>query len=271
MLAWLGVAVALDADNADDAEGGSVQKDVEMGQVDEEEVEDDAVALHPAVTSPSSASQRPCASSPSSTGPSTPNGRLCRTNSTPSSSSTSSSSSSSIGLSTLLLGDSKGAVLSPSTASSTLRVGLLTALLLALHNLPEGLAVFVSTVSSSRAGLLMMANICLHNIPEGLVIATPVYASTHSAAQTLYWTALSGSTEPVGALLALTLLRPWLTPHLIQHMLSAVAGMMVAVAAVELWPSGRAYEQHKAMNAGMVTGFLCMAVTSLVAEVLAAL
>ena len=270
MLACFGVTVA---PHLEDVRGDLVDKDVEMAVAEDDELEDGGT-LHPPNFSPTSASQRSRASTPSGT-PLTHSTRNSAISSMPtslssSSSSPSSSSSASAGLSTLLLGDGGGSVLSPSSASSTLRVGLLTALLLAAHNLPEGLAVFVSTVSSSRAGLLMMANIAMHNIPEGLVIATPVYASTHSAAQALYWTALSGSTEPLGALLALTLLRPLLTPHLIQHMLSAVAGMMVAVAAVELWPSGRAYQQHRAMNAGMAAGLLCMAVTSLVAEGLAA-
>ena len=226
LLSCCGVAIASHLTSGGRAEAVK-DVDLESGATSLEEAEEE-LALHPINFSPSSAAQRRCH--------------------TPSSAETS------VVLSTLLLGEAGGSVLSPSTATSTLRVGLLTALLLALHNLPEGLAVFVSTVNSERAGLLMMLSICMHNIPEGLVIATPVYASTHSTAQTLWWTALSGCTEPLGAVLALTLLRSWLTPVLIQRLLSGVAGMMIAVAVVELWPSGRAYQQNGAMNAGIGVG-----------------
>ena len=54
----------------------------------------------------------------------------------------------------------------PPSSLSTLRLGVLTALLLALHNLPEGLAVFVSSFDDEQAGLSMALALSAHNIPE---------------------------------------------------------------------------------------------------------
>jgi len=51
-----------------------------------------------------------------------------------------------------------------------LRVGLLTAVTLTAHNLPEGMAVAISTMGSVKLGLKLAVAIALHNIPEGLAI-----------------------------------------------------------------------------------------------------
>ena len=181
---------------------------------------------------------------------------------------------------------------SPSSLS-TLRLGVLTALLLAFHNLPEGLAVFVSSFDDQQAGLGMALALSAHNIPEvsstalrqaaggltcprslsphiphwprclrlcaavpvqGLIIATPIYASTRSVWLTVLWTGASGVTEPLGALLALTVLRPYLTHRLMQQLLCVVAGIMLSVSAVELYPSAVSYKQPKAMQAGLICG-----------------
>ena len=198
----------------------------------------------------------------------------------------------------------------PPSSLSTLRLGVLTAVILAMHNLPEGLAVFVSSFDDRQAGISMAIALSAHNIPEvskqtcsgahaphmaellvvpliapliavcvvlccaalccllrfeqGLIIATPIYASTRSVWQTVCWTAASGVTEPLGALLALTVLRPYLTHRLMQQLLCCVSGIMLTVAAFELFPAGRAYKQPKAMQAGLVTGVIVICLTSAV-------
>ena len=94
------------------------------------------------------------------------------------------------------------------------------------------------------------------------MIATPIYAATRSVWLTVWWTAASGVTEPLGALLALTVMRPYLTHRLMQQLLCMVSGIMLCVAAVELFPAGRAYKAPKAMRAGAVIGVLLICTTS---------
>lgn len=60
----------------------------------------------------------------------------------------------------------------------TLRIALLTMVILTMHNVPEGLAVVFSTLNDFNRGVLITLAIAMHNIPEGLVIAAPHYAST---------------------------------------------------------------------------------------------
>ena len=95
-----------------------------------------------------------------------------------------------------------------------------------------------------------------------MIIAVPIYASTRSAWQTVWWTAASGLAEPLGALLALTVLHSYLTHRLMQQLLCAVSGVMLTVALVELFPAGRAYKQPRAMQAGMCSGVLFVVATS---------
>ena len=88
------------------------------------------------------------------------------------------------------------------------RLGLLMMIALTAHNLPEGLAVAVTTSASRHSGGIVAVAIAMHNIPEGLAIAVPVFAATRSRRRALLLTLASGLSEPLGALIGLALLRP---------------------------------------------------------------
>ena len=93
-----------------------------------------------------------------------------------------------------------------------LRVGLLTAVTLTAHNLPEGMAVAISTMGSVNLGLKLAVAIALHNIPEGLAIACPLIMSKRYSPPAAIGIAFaSGLSEPVGALLTLLVLQNIIT------------------------------------------------------------
>ena len=77
-------------------------------------------------------------------------------------------------------------------------MGALTGLAVGLHNLPEGLATFVATLSSPSLGVALAIAIALHNIPEGVCVAMPVYYATGSRFKGFLWAFLSGVSEPLG-------------------------------------------------------------------------
>ena len=114
------------------------------------------------------------------------------------------------------------------------------------------------------ADRLCCAQCCIPSVwrVQGLIIATPIYASTRSVWLTVAWTTASGLAEPLGSLLALTVLRAYLTHRLMQQLLCGVAGVMLVVAVMELFPAGRAYKQPRAMQAGLVCGVLLIIGTS---------
>lgn len=73
------------------------------------------------------------------------------------------------------------------------RLGALLAIVLTLHNLPEGVAVGVGAVKSKELGLVLCASIFAHNVAEGFVVAIPVLAGTGDRRFALALTALSVS------------------------------------------------------------------------------
>ncbi|PID33232.1 zinc transporter ZupT [Candidatus Saccharibacteria bacterium] len=122
-----------------------------------------------------------------------------------------------------------------------IRSGLLVALVLALHNFPEGMSTFIATYQDPALGLTLAFAIAIHNIPEGIAVAAPIYAATKSRKKAFWWSTISGLTEPLGALVALALISTVLPESLFGILYGLVAGMMVFVAIDEMLPAARRY------------------------------
>merc|ERR1712137_1057338 len=130
------------------------------------------------------------------------------------------------------------------------------------HNFPEGLAVAVSSLESERLGFVVMAAIAVHNIPEGIAIAMPVFDATRSRARALQMATLSGLAEPLGALVALTLLpQEMLQGHAMDALLCVVGGIMTCVAMIELFPESWTQDRPGAFFSGTLAGVLVMLLT----------
>ena len=155
---------------------------------------------------------------------------------------------------TLHTDDAKG----PEDSKQAWRLALLMAVTLTVHNVPEGIAVVVSSIESQRSGLIMTLAISLHNIPEGLVIATPCYASTGSKRAAILLSLASGLSEPAGAFIAVIALRNYLTEWLTSHVLSCVAGIMMAVSILEIAPQAKHYKRPKHLWGGASVGAVVM-------------
>lgn len=141
--------------------------------------------------------------------------------------------------------------------SGLMRLGLLMAVTMTIHNLPEGFAVAFSAFTGF--GKLMAAAIAIHNIPEGLVIAVPIYAATNSKVKAVGLAAASGLSEPLGALVALFIFKPFVdTVQQLDYVLACVGGVMLAVCGLELWPEGRKCRQDVRLAQGIVLGALVM-------------
>jgi ZIP family zinc transporter len=143
------------------------------------------------------------------------------------------------------------------------RVGLLAALAITAHNLPEGLATFFATLDSPSIGLPLAMAIAIHNIPEGVSIAVPVYYATGSRGKAVLAAFLSGLAEPVGALVGYLVLAPYLNPFMFGAVFGVIAGVMVFLALDELLPAARRYARGHETVYGMVIGMAALA-TSLV-------
>jgi ZIP family zinc transporter len=143
------------------------------------------------------------------------------------------------------------------------RMGLFSALAIAIHNFPEGLATFIATLEDPALGISIAIAIAIHNIPEGIAVSVPIYHATGSRRKALGLSFLSGLAEPVGALLGFFLLRPFMTDVLFGVLFAGVAGIMVFISLDELLPTAENYGEHHITIYGLIAGMAVMA-TSIV-------
>lgn len=147
-----------------------------------------------------------------------------------------------------------------------LRTGVITAIALAVHNFPEGMATFVSALQSPVLAIPIVAAIAIHNIPEGIAVAVPICYATESRWKGFWYSLLSGLTEPMGAIIGYLVLMPFMNDAVNYIAFSAVAGIMVFISVDELLPAAREYGAHNLSILGVVIGMIIMA-ASLVAFV----
>lgn len=141
------------------------------------------------------------------------------------------------------------------------RTGLVTAIAIAIHNVPEGIATFVSALGNLETGIAIAIAVAIHNIPEGIAVSVPIYVATGSKKKAFWMSFLSGLAEPVGALLAWVVLAPFLSPMLMNIVFAVVAGIMVFISLDELLPAAREYGENHISLYGLVTGMAIMALS----------
>lgn len=149
----------------------------------------------------------------------------------------------------------------PST--KLMRMGIFTALAIAIHNFPEGLATFVSALQDPTIAVPIVVAIAIHNIPEGIAVSVPIYQATGSRKKAFCYSFLSGLAEPIGALVGWVILRPFMNDAVFGILFAAVAGIMVFISFDELLPAAREYGEHHLSIYGLIAGMIIMAVSLL--------
>ncbi|KAJ0399601.1 hypothetical protein P43SY_008920 [Pythium insidiosum] len=122
------------------------------------------------------------------------------------------------------------------------RAGIMTGIAMAIHNFPEGLALFVSSLRGLRTGLVLSIGIILHNIPEGVAVAAPVYYATGSKKEALKWTLISGIAQPLGAAIGWAAVSGGLSYGLQGTLYGLVSGMLMCITAKELFPGAYRFD-----------------------------
>ncbi len=147
------------------------------------------------------------------------------------------------------------------------RMGVLTAVAVAVHNFPEGIATFMTVLHDPTVGIAIAVAVAIHNIPEGIAVSVPIYYSTGSRRKAFFYSFLSGLAEPLGALLAYFLLMPYLTQGnseaVMASTMAAVAGIMIFISLDELLPSAEEYGEHHWGIYGLIGGMVVMAISLL--------
>jgi len=147
-------------------------------------------------------------------------------------------------------------------------MGMQTAIAIALHNFPEGLATFVAVLSEPKVGIVLAIAIGIHNIPEGLCVSLPVYYATGNRWKGFWWGALSGITEPIGAFFGWLIFANSFSEVVYGLMFGIVGGMMVMISFRELLPTANRFDpKDTVVSYSAVVGMLVMAISLILGKI----
>ena len=154
-------------------------------------------------------------------------------------------------------------------AASMHKLGIMSALAIAIHNFPEGIATFIGAINDPEMGAGITFAISIHNIPEGIAIAIPIYYATKSKTKALLYATLSGMSEVLGALLCLVITSVFNIDMTaggpaFPLILAGVAGIMIYISLDELLPTAEKYGKHHIAIAGVVGGMAIMGASLLI-------
>ena len=158
----------------------------------------------------------------------------------------------------------------PEGPRSKLSRTAMLALAVAIHNLPEGMAVGVvfagaeqgAASMSIASALAISLGIAVQNVPEGAIISMPMRAEGNSKWRSFFIGSLSGAVEPIGAV-AVLLLASILMP-IMPYMLAFAAGAMFYVVVEELIPESSNGQHTNLSTIGFAIGFVLMMVLDVV-------
>ncbi len=136
------------------------------------------------------------------------------------------------------------------------RAGFLTAIAICIHNFPEGMATFLTTTQDITLGASVAFAIAIHNIPEGIAVALPIYHVTGKKRYAMLYAALSGVTEPIGALAGMFIFGLFVPQILVGCLMAAVAGIMTYISFDTLLPLAKEYGNWHLSIIGIMSGIL---------------
>ncbi len=143
------------------------------------------------------------------------------------------------------------------------RMGMMSAMAIAIHNFPEGLATFLTALQDLKLGLPIAIAIAIHNIPEGIAVSVPIYHATGSKRKAFKYSFLSGLAEPLGALVGFLILLPFMNAIVFGFLFASVAGIMVFISVDNLLPAAREYGEPHLSLYGLMGGMAVMALSLL--------
>ncbi|MDY6915352.1 MAG: zinc transporter ZupT [Candidatus Cloacimonadota bacterium] len=143
--------------------------------------------------------------------------------------------------------------------SKLMRMGFFSALAIAIHNFPEGLATFMAALTEPTLGISIAVAIAIHNIPEGIAVSAPIYYATRSRKKAFWLSFLSGLSEPIGAILGYFILKEFFNDVTMGIVFAGVAGIMVYISLDELLPTAEEYGEHHIAIGGLIAGMFIMA------------
>jgi ZIP family zinc transporter len=151
--------------------------------------------------------------------------------------------------------------LAPKNNKKLYRMGVFTALAIAIHNFPEGIATFAAGLTDPTIAIPIAVAIAIHNIPEGIAVSVPISFATGNKKKAFMLSFLSGLAEPVGAIIGFFILKNFFNDTVFGVLFGSVAGIMVFISLDELLPSAREFGEHHLSIYGLIAGMVVMAIS----------
>ena len=141
------------------------------------------------------------------------------------------------------------------------KLGIMTAISIGIHNLPEGLAIFTTGLKDITIAIPLAIAVILHNIPLSIAISVPIYYATNSKKKAFIYSTLVGLCQPLGAIIGYALFSSFFSDMLFGILFCIISGIMIFVSLDELIPASQQYEDHHFSVYGTILGMLVMAVS----------
>jgi ZIP family zinc transporter len=131
------------------------------------------------------------------------------------------------------------------TENTLYKVGIISMIAIILHNIPEGIATYLSCENNFTIGLKLTLAIALHNIPEGISISIPIYYATKNKKKALFYTFISGTSEILGAIISYLFLNKIKGEVMMGFLYALIAGIMISISIKELLPTSLSSKEKK--------------------------
>jgi zinc transporter, ZIP family len=132
------------------------------------------------------------------------------------------------------------------------KMGVLLGVGIALHNIPEGLAIGAGYVSSEALGLGLAVIIAIQNVPEGIAMATALCIGKIRNGRVLLATAMAGLPMGIGALAGALI--GSISTSFLSIALGFAAGAMLYIVCDELIPDAQNLSRGHSATMGIVVG-----------------
>ncbi|CAB9508711.1 Zinc transporter ZupT [Seminavis robusta] len=164
--------------------------------------------------------------------------------------------------------DETSRLLTNEEKSSLWRSGLSTALALILHNVPEGLITYVSTVNNPSVGAALAIGIALHNLPEGSSVSLPIYFATGNKCKAFLTSVIAAMAPILGGLIGYAILETRDFSNTAFGVLHGVSGgMLIYIAVNNLMATSYKYDpENKSVIFYFVLGMALIAIALVILD-----
>ena len=142
------------------------------------------------------------------------------------------------------------------------KLGIISMIVLMIHNFPEGIITFLSSLYNIKIGIKLSIAIAIHNIPEGISIAMPIYYATKCKRKAILYSLISGLAEPLGAILAYLFIARFINNIILSIIIILVAFLMINLAIEEIYPKIKKDNRVEFLF-GIVAGLIIILINSI--------